>query len=61
MQTLEKIEGMPVHRVRLPTSTGVRRTSAYFRALSKLCGNPETRPDVIQLHSFERLESLFWL
>jgi glycosyltransferase involved in cell wall biosynthesis len=61
MLPIEEIEGLPVHRVRLPTKTGIHRTSRYFRALIRLCQNPETRPDVIQLHSFERLESLYWL
>lgn len=58
---IEQIDGLPVHRVRLPNKTGVRRTANYFRALITLCQNPETRPDVIQLHSFERLESIYWL
>ncbi|MFK7894928.1 MAG: glycosyltransferase family 4 protein [Myxococcota bacterium] len=57
----DHVEGMPVHRVRLPDETGVRRTSTFFRSLLLLCRTPETRPDLIQLHSFERFESLFWL
>jgi glycosyltransferase involved in cell wall biosynthesis len=61
MLPIDHVEGTPVHRVRLPRVTGVLRTSAYFRALISLCRNPVTRPDVIQIHSFERLESLFWL
>jgi glycosyltransferase involved in cell wall biosynthesis len=61
MLPIEHVEGAPVHRVCLPDVTGVQRTSIYFRALIALCQNPVTRPDVIQLHSFERLESLFWL
>jgi glycosyltransferase involved in cell wall biosynthesis len=61
MLPIEHVEGSPVHRVCLPDVTGVQRTSIYFRALIALCQNPATRPDVIQLHSFERLESLFWL
>jgi glycosyltransferase involved in cell wall biosynthesis len=61
MLPIEHVEGAPVHRVCLPDVTGVQRTSIYFRALIALCQNPATRPDVIQLHSFERLESLFWL
>lgn len=58
---LGRVEGIPVHRVRLPDTTGLRRTATYFRALIELCEDPETRPDVIQIHSFERLESLYWL
>ena len=61
MLPIEHVEGSPVHRVCLPDVSSIRRTSAYFRALIALCQNPATRPDVIQLHSFERLESLFWL
>ena len=61
MLPLDQVEGVPVHRVRLPNTTGVRRTSTYFRALIELCRDPETRPDVIQFHSFERFESLYWL
>lgn len=52
------VEGIPVHRVSLPRETGRRRTRAYFRALETLCRSPETRPDVIQLHSFQRPEAL---
>jgi glycosyltransferase involved in cell wall biosynthesis len=61
MLPVESVEGVPVHRVRLPDETSVRRTSTYFRALIALCRDPATRPDVIQLHSFERLESLYWI
>jgi glycosyltransferase involved in cell wall biosynthesis len=61
MLPIEHVEGAPVHRVCLPDESSVQRTSIYFRALIALCQNPATRPDVIQLHSFERLESLFWL
>lgn len=61
MLPIEEIDALPVHRVQLPVRTGLRRTSHYFRALIALCRNPDTRPDVIQLHSFERLESIYWL
>jgi glycosyltransferase involved in cell wall biosynthesis len=61
MLPVESIEAVPVHRVRLPDETSVRRTSIYFRALIELCRAAPTRPDVIQLHSFERIETLFWL
>ncbi len=61
MLPVESIEGVPVHRVRLPNETSVRRTATYFRALIELCSAPATRPDVIQLHSFERVETLLWL
>lgn len=58
---IETIDGVPVHRMRLPGETGMRRTSTWFRGLIELCSATTTRPDLIQLHSFERLESLFWL
>lgn len=61
MLPLERVEGIPVHRVRLPDQTGLVRTATYFRALLALCEAPETRPDVLQLHSFERLETIYWL
>jgi glycosyltransferase involved in cell wall biosynthesis len=61
MLPIDDVDGTPVHRVCLPPRTSVQRTSTYFRALIALCRDPETRPDVIQLHSFERLESLYWL
>lgn len=61
MLPVESVAGLPVHRVRLPDETSVRRTATYFRALIALCEDPATRPDVIQLHSFERLESLYWI
>jgi len=61
MLPVEDVDGTPVHRVRLPPRTSVQRTSTYFRALIELCSDPATRPDVIQLHSFERLESLYWI
>jgi len=57
----ERVEGVPVRRVRLPGRTSIRRTSVYFRALIEHCETPATRPDVIQLHSFERLEALYWI
>ncbi|HEB91206.1 MAG TPA: glycosyltransferase family 1 protein [Deltaproteobacteria bacterium] len=58
---VDQIDGIPVHRIQLPERTGPRRTSVFFRALIELCQNPATRPDLIQLHSFERLESLYWI
>jgi len=61
MLPIDSVDGIPVHRVQLPSDTGVHRTSTYFRALLALCEDPATRPDVVQLHSFERVESLYWL
>jgi glycosyltransferase involved in cell wall biosynthesis len=61
MLPIEHVEGTPVHRVRLPDENGTDRTEHYFRALIALCQDPKTRPDVIQFHSFERLDSIYWL
>lgn len=61
MLPIEHVDGTPVHRVQLPAATSPQRTAAYFRALLALCKDPATRPDVIQLHSFERVESLYWI
>jgi glycosyltransferase involved in cell wall biosynthesis len=55
------IRGTRVHRVRLAEQTSIRRTSQYFKALIWLCGNANSRPDIIQLHSFERVEALYWI
>ena len=57
----ENVDGVPVRRIRLPDKSGWRRTAVYFRALLSLCRDEAHRPDVIQLHSFERPESLYWL
>ncbi|MFP6655799.1 MAG: glycosyltransferase family 4 protein [Myxococcota bacterium] len=61
LEPSEHLGDVPIHRVTLPDQTGMSRTATYFRALLLLCENPSTRPDVIQLHSFERLESIYWL
>lgn len=57
----ENVEDVPVRRIRLPDKSGWRRTSVYFRALLSLCQEDAYRPDVIQLHSFERPETIYWL
>ena len=57
----ETIDGIPVRRIRLPDKSGWRRTAVYFRALLSLCRDEAYRPDLIQLHSFERLETVYWL
>jgi glycosyltransferase involved in cell wall biosynthesis len=43
------IDGIPVHRVRLPDTKGKRRTRTYNRKLLELCDNPDYRPDVLQM------------
>jgi glycosyltransferase involved in cell wall biosynthesis len=43
------IDGIPVHRVRLPDAKGKRRTRTYNKNLLQLCDNPDYRPDVLQM------------
>ena len=46
---LSHIDGIPVHRVRLPDAKGKARTRTYNRKLLELCDVPEYRPDVLQM------------
>ncbi len=46
---LSYIDGVPVHRVRLPDAKGKPRTRTYNRKLLELCDAPEYRPDVLQM------------
>lgn len=46
---LSDIDGVPVHRVRLPDVKGKTRTRTYNRKLLELCDVPEYRPDVLQM------------
>jgi glycosyltransferase involved in cell wall biosynthesis len=43
------IEGIPVHRVRLPDAKGKKRTRTYNKKLLQLFDNPDYRPDVLQM------------
>lgn len=43
------IDGIPVHRVRLPDAKGKKRTRTYNERLLQLCDNPDLRPDVLQM------------
>jgi len=44
-----EIDGVPVHRVRLPDRKGMARTRTFNQYLLDLCDNPDYRPDVIQM------------
>jgi glycosyltransferase involved in cell wall biosynthesis len=44
-----EIDGVPVHRVRLPDAKGKARTRTYNRKLLELCDTPSCRPDVVQM------------
>lgn len=57
----ETVDDTPVRRVRLPDRTGVQRTRIYFERLIEFCADETTRPDVVQLHSFERIEVFRYL
>ena len=47
---IEDVDGVPVHRVRLPDESNRRRASVFARALARYCRNPRRRrPDVVQL------------
>lgn len=45
----EAIDGIPVHRVRLPDAKGKNRTRTYNSKLLELCDEAALRPDVIQM------------
>ena len=47
---MENMDGVPVHRVRLPDADNRRRASVFARALARHCRNPRKRRlDVVQL------------
>ena len=43
------INGIPIHRVRLPDKSGWRRVAIFNQALLRYCRQPELRPDLVQL------------
>ncbi len=43
------IDGVPVHRVRLPDAKGKIRTRIFNERMLELCDTPDYRPDVIQM------------
>jgi len=58
---IELIQGMPVHRVRLPEVAGWQRSSIFNRAVVQVCRQPGHRPEVIQILSSLRPRSIPWL
>ena len=60
---IEEVDGTPVHRVRLPDVSSLRRTLLFGRALVDFCRQPRHRMDVVQFLSlsFENLPALFRL
>lgn len=44
-----QVEGVPLHRVRLPEHKGKHRTRVFNRMLLECCRKPEYRPDVLQM------------
>lgn len=46
---LEWVNGVPVQRVRLPDTPGMRRTRRFGRELARFCGDAVQRPKVVQL------------
>ncbi len=56
-----RIDGTPVHRVRLPDGAGWGRSVHFNRALVRFCRDPSTRPDVVQLVSGLQPRSAFWI
>jgi len=43
------VDGVPVHRVRLPDTKGKARTGTFNDRMLEFCDTPEYRPDVIQM------------
>jgi glycosyltransferase involved in cell wall biosynthesis len=61
MLPVDRIDGTPVHRVRLPDRKGVLHRWLFYRSLCRFCRNPEFRPDVLQLLGTIRVGSLPWI
>lgn len=47
----EELDGVPLHRVRLPDDVGPRRNLLFYRAIADFCRHTQHRPDVVQLFS----------
>ncbi len=43
------LNGVPIHRVRLPDNSGWRRVAMFNRALLRHCHQAEYKPDIVQL------------
>jgi glycosyltransferase involved in cell wall biosynthesis len=61
MLPVDRIEGTPVHRVRLPDRKGMVHRWLFYRTLWRFCRQPENRPDVLQLLGTIRVDSLPWI
>ncbi len=57
----EMINGIPVFRLRLPTSKGPRRRWMFSQGLDRFCHDPATRPDVVQLLGTIRVGAIPWV
>lgn len=57
----ERVNGTPVHRLRLPTHKGPRRRWVFNRGLNRFCRDPDTRPDVVQLLGTIRVGAIPWV
>ena len=58
---VEYINGTPVQRTRLPDETGWRRTIIFNRSMLRICKQPDSKPDVVQLLSPLPPRSIPWL
>ena len=45
----DPVNGVPIHRVRLPDKSGWRRVAMFNRALLRHCHQAEYKPDIVQL------------
>ncbi len=58
---VERLDGVPVYRVRLPDRSGWRRTYVYNRALLDFCHAADTAPEVLQIVGNLRPVSIPWI
>jgi glycosyltransferase involved in cell wall biosynthesis len=54
MLPMEMVNGVPVHRVRLPDASSIQRSIVYGRTLVRFCQQPDYRPDLFQILSTPR-------
>jgi len=57
----ESIDGIPVHRIRLPERKSRRRSIIFHQGLLDFCRQPDYRPDVVQLLPSLHPVSTLWL
>ena len=60
-QSAEPIEGIRIHRVKLPDRAGWQRSIAFNQSLWRFCTGSDYRPDVIQVVSSLQPRSLPWV